>query len=207
MKPEVHAPAEPHERVIDDMLPAHLPIKVELKNLEVEPMLPNLEVKVTNTSGKPIYYLALHMSLPDILVMGHPVGFPLEYGRGALIDFQEPVRPDDVPLQPRESCILRIPEKDLQGLEITLSELNLRHSDIKRIDFFFNALVFGDKTGFAGTGGDAVPNTRKAGGVGESYVNRAGRRPVNFLLTMSRAESRLRAPKAALSHPYESRSC
>jgi hypothetical protein len=42
------------ERVIENQIPSHIPIKVELKNLENEPLLRNLEVKVTNTSDKPI---------------------------------------------------------------------------------------------------------------------------------------------------------
>jgi hypothetical protein len=55
MKSERRDPSDSQERVIEDEIPSHLPIKVELRNLEVEPMLPNLEVKVTNTSGKRLY--------------------------------------------------------------------------------------------------------------------------------------------------------
>jgi hypothetical protein len=100
------------ERVIEDQAPSHLPIKVEINNLHVEPLLRNVEIKVTNTSSKPIYFLELDILLPDMLSPdGHPTGFPLRYGRTRLIDFQEPLRPEDAPLQPGESFVFKIPEK------------------------------------------------------------------------------------------------
>jgi hypothetical protein len=163
IKPKVADLSDAQEQVIEDQIPSHLPIKVELKNLEVEPMLRNLELQVTNTSEKPIYYLELVISLPDVLSpTGHPIAFTLRYGRTDLIDFQAPLQPDDVPLRPGESCILSIPDKYKKGLDIRLSKLKMRYADIKRVYLFFQLLNFGDKTGFSNSGGAPIPTIPKS---------------------------------------------
>jgi hypothetical protein len=88
-------PSASAERVIENQIPHHLPIKVELKNLDKEPLLRNLEVKVTNTSNKPIYFLELDITLPGVVSPGgNDIVFPLRYGRMELVDFDTPVRPE-----------------------------------------------------------------------------------------------------------------
>lgn len=149
---------EPDERVIEDQIPRHLPLKIEFENLDAEPLLTNWEIKVTNTSDKPIYFLELVVALPEVPnSSGQQFMFPLRYGRMDLIDFSEPVRPEDVPLLPGESHVFNTPED-------YLSNLKSRHSEIRRVFLFFQEINFGDKTGFTTTGGLPVPNTRKARG-------------------------------------------
>ena len=144
------------ERVIDDQIPRHLPLKIEFENLDVEPLLTNWEIKVTNTSDKPIYFLELLVALPEVPnSSGQQFMFPLRYGRMGLIDFEEPVRPEDVPLLPGESHVFKTPEDYLPNLKE-------RHSGVRRVFLFFQEINFGDKTGFTTTGGLPVPNTRKA---------------------------------------------
>ncbi len=146
------------ERMIEDQIPRHLPLKIEFENLDAEPLLSNFEIKVTNTSDKPIYYLKLGVTLPEVLnSSGQPIIFPLRFGRMDLIDFSEPVRPEDVPLLPGESHVFKTPEDYLPNLKS-------RHSEIKRVFLFFQLLNFGDRTGFMDMDGAPVPNTRKAGG-------------------------------------------
>lgn len=150
-KPALPASAE---RVIENQLPRHLPIKVELKNLDKEPLLRNLEVKVTNTSNKPIYFLRLAIALPDVLSPDDsPIGFPLRYGRAELVHFGEPLRPEDTPIQPGESYVFKIPESDMEAFESGAASANLAHSEIRRVYLFFGQINFGDGTGFGGTGG------------------------------------------------------
>ncbi len=149
----------PTERVIEDQIPSHLPIKVELKNLDSEPLLRNLEIKVTNTASKPIYYLKLHIILPEIEPpSGDVTGFTLRYGRIDLIDFQEPVQADDIPIQPGESHVFKIPEQRLKSLEKGLAKRHLSHSNIRWVYLMFQQINFGNKTGFGGTGGTPIPN-------------------------------------------------
>jgi hypothetical protein len=150
------------ERVIENQLPRHLPIKVEIKGLDVEPLLRNLEVKVTNTSNKPIYYLELDISLPGVLSKdGYDIVFPLQYGRTELIDFDEPVRPGDAPLQPGESHVFKVPKENLEPFERYASSINLAQSEIRTVYLFFQQINFGDKTGYVGTGGTRIPNIRQ----------------------------------------------
>jgi hypothetical protein len=142
------------ERVIENQLPRHVPIKVELNNLDKEPLLRNLEMKVTNTSNKPIYFLELVIELPDVLSPhGYPMGFPLRYGRMELIDYDEPLRAEDTPILPGESYVFKILERNLSAFERHASEVNLPLSEIRRVYLFFGQINFGDKTGFSGTSG------------------------------------------------------
>lgn len=144
-------------RVIEDQIPSHLPIKVELQNLDTEKLLDKITVKVTNTSKKPIYYLDFQILLPDVLsARGNPLGFPLRYGRIDLIEIGTPIRPDDVPLQPGEVHVLKISEKDLEGFKQHAANMSLTQSEIKKVYLFFYSLNFGDGTGFSSTNGEFI---------------------------------------------------
>jgi hypothetical protein len=174
-KPVLPASAE---RVIENQLPRHVPIKVELKNLDKEPLLRNLEVKVTNVSNKPIYFLRLMIELPDVLAPdGDPIGFPLRYGRMELVHFGEPLRAEDTPIRQGESYVFKISESEMEAFEGHAASVNLTHSEIRRVYLLFGELNFGDGTGFADTGGAPRPNSRRGrhqaalagwgGGIGE----------------------------------------
>src|SRR5215213_1180107 len=105
------------EREVVYKIAKHLPIKFKvkkpekLKDAENEDWLGGLEVEVTNTGTKPIYYLNISAYLPDVVAPdGHSYGFGLKYGRGALISLSEPVRPDDVPIPPGGVVVLKVHE-------------------------------------------------------------------------------------------------
>ena len=150
------------ERVIENQIPSHIPIKVEIKNLEKEPLLRNIEVKVTNTSNKPIYYLDLEISLPELLSeAGNRIGFSLAYGRTGLISFNEQVRPEDVPLRAGESFVFKVPEERLTVEGRYADRVHQPLAGLKLIYLFFVQLNFGDKTGFVGLSGTRIPNIRK----------------------------------------------
>src|SRR5947209_4753818 len=65
--------AQSEERVLEDTIPKHLPIKVKIKkekekafkDLKNEKWLRDFELEVTNTGDKPIYYLGLLIVLPE----------------------------------------------------------------------------------------------------------------------------------------------
>jgi hypothetical protein len=148
-------------RLLEVQIPFHIPIKVELSNYDKEPLLRNLEVKVTNTGTKPIYFLHLLLDLPKtISPAGAPIAFDLVYGRMEFIDLYEKVLPDDVPLRPGESCVLKAPENELSGFEKIEGERNYFHSDIKLVYLWLGQLNFGDGTGYTGTQGTPLPNVR-----------------------------------------------
>jgi hypothetical protein len=151
------------ERILEDQLPPRLPIKVELKNLKTNSLLRDLEIKVTNEAKKPIYYLELGIVLPDVLSSaGGTLGFPLRYGRTALIKFDSPLQPDDVPLQPGESFVFKIAETNRKAFDQLASKgQNPSQGELKKAYLMFHSLNFGDKTGFGTTGGSPVPRTAK----------------------------------------------
>jgi hypothetical protein len=152
--------------VIEDQIPPRVPINVEIKNLKTNAILRDVEIKVTNTAKKPIYFLELGLVLPDNLSSeGYPIGFPLRYGRPELIKFDSPLEATDIPLLPGESVVLKIPENSLAGFERRVAKGKITQAEVRRVFLVFDQLNFGDKTGFSGTGGSpsvSDPVTRPA---------------------------------------------
>src|SRR4030095_4395923 len=107
-----------------DLVPHHVPLKIKVKNLDNEKWVRDLGVEVTNTSDKPIYFLELWVTLPElVLESGRPLGFPLRYGRIQFVDFNTVPLPEDVPIQPGETYTFSIDEKYQRGWEGHQSEL------------------------------------------------------------------------------------
>lgn len=148
------------EKKLVGSIPSHLPLKVKVRNLNSKRWVHDLEVEVTNTSDRPIYFLGFGIILPEIKApTGHKIGFSLKYGRGELIDFSTPIQPDDVPLQPGEKHIFKIPEGIAKGWD-SLKEKESKQEP-KRIHLIFQSLNFGDGTGFGDAGGTPVNIHRK----------------------------------------------
>lgn len=159
------------EREVVEKIPKHLPIKVKvkkpekLKDAQNEDWLGDVELEVTNTGTKPIYYLHISAYLPDVISPGgHNFGFILEYGRPALIALDEPVRPDDVPIRPDEVVILKVPADNVQAWK--LFRANGKAANPKKLEFIFNYLNFGDGTGYVGSDGKLLPEVRERGANG-----------------------------------------
>jgi hypothetical protein len=141
------------DSIIEDQIPPRVPIDVEIKNLKTDSILRDIEIKVTNTANKSIYFLELGIVLPDNLSpAGYPIGFPLRYGRPELIRFEDPLEPNDVPLLPGESCLLKVPENNLVAFEKLVAKGKITQAGVKRVYLMFRHLNFGDKTGFSGDG-------------------------------------------------------
>lgn len=172
-------PSEWREMI--DRVPKHLPIKIKIKNLQNEHWLRDLEIEVTNKATKPIYYLKISVSTPEIKKRGWEMGYMLRYGRSALLDFQEPILPEDVPIKPGETVVLKYPESDWRSWEDYATKINLQKSEPKKVKIMFHALNFGDKTGFAGTRGTPIPNPRVVSFLKEQKMGGNGAIPTNLL--------------------------
>src|SRR5215208_1116515 len=142
---------EKAEREVVEKIPKHLPIKVKvrkpekLKDATNEDWLGEVELEVTNTGTKPIYFLDLDIFMPDVFAPnGLNFGYRLSYGRGALIAFGEPVRPDDVPLQPGEVVVLKVPAADAEGWKRGRAKSKMTNP--KKIELLFIQINFGDGT-------------------------------------------------------------
>jgi hypothetical protein len=150
------AQAPQAERALEDKIPAHVPIKVKVKNLDKEHWARDLEVEVKNTGSKPIYCLNIFIEMPDTLSpAGMPMGFGFKYGRAALGDINERPTPDDVPINPGETYTFRIEEKMLKGWEGFQAEYS---ANPKKFHLKLSLITFGDGTGFMGTWGGALPS-------------------------------------------------
>lgn len=156
------------EREVVDKIPKHLPIKVKvkrperLKDAKNEEWLGELELEVTNTGTKPIYFLQIVLDLPDVFAPnGLNLAYKLEYGRGELISLSEPVRPEDVPIQPGGVVVLKVPANRAEGWKRARVKGGLTNP--KKIEFFFQHINFGDGTGFVGTTGKPLPERKERG--------------------------------------------
>lgn len=156
------------EREVVEKIPKHLPVKVKIKRPEKlkdaknEHWLGEVELEVTNTGTKPIYYLHISLYLPDVVAPnGRNFGFGFEYGRTALIALSEPVRPDDVPLQPGGVVVLKVPAERAELWRRGRAKGD--RANPKRIELIFNYLNFGDGTGFVGSTGKPLPEIKERG--------------------------------------------
>jgi len=152
------------KRELEDKIPKHVPLKVKLKS-EKEKAFKDLkngnwqrdfELEVTNTSDKPIYRLELFLIYPEILSeSGFKIGVPLRYGRADFVKFDTRPTATDVPIQPRETYIFRIPEQDQQAWRA--HKVRRNWPDPRRVEIIFVQLSFGDGTGFSSTGATPFP--------------------------------------------------
>ncbi len=145
------------ERDLEDKIPKHLPIKVKIKkekekafkDLNNEKWARDLELEVTNTGDKAIYFLALQLILPEIKSPdGYPMGFSLRYGRIELINLAAQILTQDIPILPGQSHVFKLSEKKARAWEVFASEMKLPKTEPKKVQLQFYVLNFGDGTGF-----------------------------------------------------------
>ena len=158
---EGSADAAPQEREFKNTVRAHVPIKVKIKNEQSFKNLKNknwareLEIEIKNTGAKPIYYLYVVISMPDVIALGHPVSLRTIYGRKELAFFDTPLVPEDVPILPGESYTLKFPESHIRGYEKWREEE--KRADPKKVEFYMQIINYGDGTGFEAMEGLRVP--------------------------------------------------
>ena len=148
------------KREFDNRIPNHLPIKIKIKK-EKEPGFQDLknehwardfELEVKNTGNRPIYSLSLVWEFADVTIDGTPYGAVFKYGRNEFItEPGERPKPEDVPIQPGETHVFRIPDIDVKGWEGRAKRLNLQQP--KSVIIYFNYLCFGDGTGWESPNG------------------------------------------------------
>src|ERR1043165_1459553 len=158
--------AQSEKRVLENTIPKHLPIKVKIKkekedavgDLKNEKWVRDLVLEVTNTGDKPIYYLSLGITLPEITIPNGTdnMGFSFHYGRRELHDIATKARPDDISIKPGETYVFSLSEAKVQDWE---SFMQREHKPpVKKLILYFQLLSFGDGTGFWRTDGLAVPH-------------------------------------------------
>jgi hypothetical protein len=146
---------EKEEREIEDISPKHMPIKFKVKNEEKIKDLKNerwerdLEVEVTNTGARPIYFISFGLGMPDVKgPNGLVIGFTFKYGRINLIDYTVKAEPDDIPLLPGETHVFKIREDNVKGWE----SVKAKYPKPKKLQFKMYSISFGDGTGLISDG-------------------------------------------------------
>lgn len=144
------------ERIFENKIPAHIPIKIKIKkekeesfkDLKNEKWLREFELEVTNTGDRPIYYLEIVMDTGvKFDGSGPEIVFPLRYGRAELGDIVTKATSDDVPIKPGETIILTT--KQATAWEQGVREKRWPESIKFRAEL--QELSFGDGTGYFGT--------------------------------------------------------
>lgn len=167
------------ERVLENTIPKDVPIKIKIKkekeesfkDMKNEKWVRELELEVTNTGDKPIYFLTLHLRtnvdagigalLEDVNGMrrGRRLILSIDYGRAGLGDIISKPGPDDVPIKPGETHVFTIHPGEVGGWELAIRDG--MHPQPTRLQVLFQVLSFGDGTGLFGSGGHPYPPPRK----------------------------------------------
>jgi hypothetical protein len=154
----------PKERLLEDTIPAHVPIKVKIKkdkekaykDLNNPKWARDFELELTNTGSKPIYSLYMVLILPEIRnETGLNIVFPLAYGRNEIGFATSMATPEDIPIKPGETYAFKIHPGQVPAWEQRQREQN--RPQPTRIQLVFQILSFGDGTGYMGSDGTAVP--------------------------------------------------
>ena len=142
-----------------------MPVAItEIRNLQNEGnWLRDLEIKVKNISRQPIYFIFISLTFPDVPVptpTPHPetgytpeavFGFGATYGPVRMTDTSQLAGPDDVPLKPGETYVLKVSESEVLGFEFMNRTMNLPPEAWNRSELSVSFISFGDGTGFVGS--------------------------------------------------------
>lgn len=146
--------ASSSEREMGIGVPKHIPLKIKIKNINNDKWAHDLEVEITNKSGRPIYYLSFLVKPQSENLAEENVAFWLHYGRPQLNNFSTPIESTDVPLLPDEAIVLKIPESHANGWEE--SRAKNKKPQPRKVGLIFQALNFGDGTGYFDAQGTPV---------------------------------------------------
>lgn len=153
----------PKERKVKTRTFHGMPLKVkEVRNLQKgeDEWFRDLEIEVENISDRPIYFISLMIEFPNIPAPPPQMrpdgitpartttGFGLTYGAWRLLDVSRLATPEDVPLEPGETYVFKIPDSRVLGLEHIKRTESLPHDATDKLDLEFDTISFGDGTGY-----------------------------------------------------------
>jgi len=153
--------AQDDEEKLINEVPKHLPIKIEIINGKSEDLLSDLEVKVTNTGEKPIYFLDfIILTTKDYLSSsGKQLMFEMKYGRKELVTFGVLANDEDVPIKKGESYTFKVDQREVENFK---ESMRRSFSSVpQKYLLKFQFLNFGDGTGFWATGGTPFSTKKK----------------------------------------------
>src|SRR5690349_15938331 len=155
MAPRWSSSAALQERVFENKIPAHIPVKIKIKkekaesfkDVKNEKWLREFELEVTNIGEKPIYFLNITMGTNVKVDNGLEMVYPLTYGRAELGDIVTRATSDDVPIKPGETVTLSVGEVPYWEKGVR----EKRWPDSTNFTAEIQSLSCGDGTGHLGT--------------------------------------------------------
>ena len=147
--------AAPQERVFENKIPPHIPLKINIKkekeasfkDLKNEKWLRGFELELTNTGDKPIYFVYLTMGTNVKVDNDLEMVYPLTYGRAQLGDIVSKATSDDSAINPGETIVLQIREAPYWEKGVREG----RWPQATKFTARIQVLSFGDGTGYFGT--------------------------------------------------------
>ena len=162
------------KRSFENKIPAHVPLQIKIKKEKEEKALDinnknwfrDIEIEVTNTSDKPIYFLSLNLELAD-LAPARPNAlrtFFLGYGRREFYEQNTKPLPEDIPIEPNATHTFVFDEVQRLGYEAFRTRKNT--TDPVKLEVSINHLSYGDGTGFTTLGALPFPFKNSPEGLG-----------------------------------------
>ena len=153
------------KRSFENKIPSHVPLKIKIKKEKEERALDlnnknwfrDIEIEVTNTSDKPVYFLSMFVEMPD-LPQDRPgviKVFLLSYGRGEFFEQNTKPIPDDIPIEPKTTFTFVLNENEIVGYEKWRTRNNSKEP--LKLEIWLNHLSYGDGTGFTTLGALPFP--------------------------------------------------
>lgn len=170
----------PKRRIVD-ITERAMPTRVTaVRNFDTADWIRDIEFEVENRSNRPIYYIDLVLTFPDVPETTELDGIPrglsatLRYGR---MEFTlhpgEIARPEDVPIKPGEKALLRLAPEKCESLKRYLRQHNLSDSMIKQVRVAIRNISFGDGSGYRS---GSIPYFRRStSNKNPPFVDRSGR--------------------------------
>jgi len=97
---------------------------VEVRNLQKDTYLQDLEIEIKNVSGKPIYLLQFWLNLPEVPPPSPATitGILWEYGNHGLMNNDRLAEESDVPIKPDETFVYKPPKDQVKNLYRLINE-------------------------------------------------------------------------------------
>ena len=163
----VQSATQKSKRTFESAIPSQVPLKVKIKKEKEDKALDtenkdwfrDIEIEITNTSDKPIYFLSLDVVMKDVLTdAGVMMSFPIRYGRTDFYDHNTKPTREDIPIEPKATMTFSFEEDNKIGWEAWRRKH--KRNDPLKLEVWFHHLNFGDGTGF--TSLNALPFPFKA---------------------------------------------
>lgn len=111
-------PAHSQLTKIENKLPKNVPLEVEFKNYDRPDWWHHLEITVTNTGKKPIFYTYLWLVTDRKGPNGNGIAFPFQFGDGRLLSTEGVASGETPAIYPDESYTFKIDRSDVKAWDL-----------------------------------------------------------------------------------------